>query len=84
MEFLYSKYYVAADAIDGAAQVVINTGLNVRTNFTLPENFIRPLWQATSEGKVSMKTIDSRVADVLRVSSLWDCLIILIKEMLND
>ena len=66
VEFLYSKHQVAADAVDGAAQVV-NAGLNVRTNFTLPENFIRPLRQAISEGKVSMQTIDSRVADVLRV-----------------
>ena len=66
VEFLYSKHNVAADAVDGAAQVV-NAGLNVRTNFTLPENFIRPLRQAISEGKVSMQTIDSRVADVLRV-----------------
>lgn len=69
VEFLYSKHHVAADAVDGAAQVV-NAGLNVRTNFTLPENFIRPLRQAISEGKVSMKTIDSRVADVLRVKFL--------------
>ena len=66
VEFLYSKHQVAVDAVDGAAQVV-NAGLNVRTNFTLPENFIRPLRQAISEGKVSIKTIDSRVADVLRV-----------------
>lgn len=49
VEFLYSKHQVAADAVDGAAQVV-NAGLNVRTNFTLPENFIRPLRQAISEG----------------------------------
>lgn len=69
VEFLYSKHHVAVDAVDGAAQVV-NAGLNVRTNFTLPENFIRPLRQAISEGKVSMKTIDSRVADVLRVKFL--------------
>ena len=69
VEFLYSKHHVAADAVDGAAQVV-NAGLNVRTNFTLPENFIRPLRQAISEGKVSMKTIDSRVTDVLRVKFL--------------
>lgn len=69
VEFLYSKHHVAADAVDGAAQVV-NAGLNVRTNFTLPENFIRPLRQAIGEGKVSMKTIDSRVADVLRVKFL--------------
>ncbi|WP_300704864.1 glycoside hydrolase family 3 N-terminal domain-containing protein [Bacteroides sp.] len=66
VEFLYSKHHVAADAVEGAAQVV-NAGLNVRTNFTLPENFLRPLRQAISEGKVSIKTIDSRVADVLRV-----------------
>lgn len=32
VEFLYSKHKVAADAVDGAAQV-INAGLNVRTNF---------------------------------------------------
>lgn len=69
VEFLYSKHHVAADAVDGAAQVV-NAGLNVRTNFTLPENFIRPLRQAINEGKVSTKTIDSRVADVLRVKFL--------------
>lgn len=69
VEFLYSKHHVAADAVDGAAQVV-NAGLNVRTNFTLPENFIRPLRQAIIEGKVSMSTIDSRVTDVLRVKFL--------------
>ena len=66
VEFLYSKHKVAADAVDGAAQV-INAGLNVRTNFSLPENFIYPLRHAISEGKISMQTIDSRVADVLRV-----------------
>ncbi len=33
VEFLYSKHKVAADAVDGAAQV-INAGLNVRTNFS--------------------------------------------------
>lgn len=66
VEFLYSKHKVATDAVDAAAQVV-NAGLNVRTNFTLPENFIRPLRQAISEGKISEQTIDRRVADVLRV-----------------
>ena len=66
VEFLYSKHRVAAGNVDGAAQVV-NAGLNVRTNFTLPETFIRPLRQAVAEGKVSIQTIDRRVADVLRV-----------------
>lgn len=66
VEFLYSKHKVAIDAIDAAAQVV-NAGLNVRTNFTMPENFIIPLRQAISQGKISEHTINSRVADVLRV-----------------
>uniref|UniRef100_UPI00262EA405 glycoside hydrolase family 3 protein n=1 Tax=uncultured Bacteroides sp. TaxID=162156 RepID=UPI00262EA405 len=66
VEFLYSKHRVTEDAVDGAAQVV-NAGLNVRTHFTLPEKFILPLRQAINEGKVSEQTINSRVADVLRV-----------------
>ena len=66
VEFLYSKHKVAEDAVDAAAQTV-NAGLNIRTNFTLPENFILPLRQAVNQGKVSMKTIDDRVRDILRV-----------------
>ena len=66
VEFLYSKHGVAADAVEGAAQV-INAGLNVRTNFTLPEQFILPLREAIKRGLVSESTIDSRVRDVLRV-----------------
>lgn len=66
VEFLYSKHGVSEDAVDGAAQV-INAGLNVRTNFSRPENFILPLRQAIGEGKVSEKTINDRVRDVLRV-----------------
>lgn len=66
VEFLYSKHRVAEDAVDGAAQV-INAGLNVRTNFTDPDDFIIPLREAVKRGLVSEKTLDSRVADVLRV-----------------
>lgn len=66
VEFLYSKHRVAKDAVDAAAQV-INAGLNVRTNFTPPADFILPLREAVSRGLVSEETIDSRVADVLRV-----------------
>ena len=69
VEFLYSKHKVAKDAVDAAAQVE-NAGLDVRTNFSLPENFIIPLRQAVAEGLVSMQTIDSRVSDVLRVKFL--------------
>lgn len=66
VEFMYSKHGVAKDDVEGAA-MVINAGLNVRTNFTLPENFVLPLREAISRGLVSQQTIDSRVKDVLRV-----------------
>lgn len=66
VEFLHSKHHVAEDAVDGAAQA-INAGLNVRTNFTPPEDFIMPLRQAVNEGKITRQTLDSRVRDVLRV-----------------
>ncbi len=69
VEFLDSKHKVAKDRVDAVAQTV-NAGLNVRTNFTLPETFVLPLRQAIAEGKVSLETIDSRVADVLRVKFL--------------
>ncbi|MGO4291369.1 glycoside hydrolase family 3 C-terminal domain-containing protein [Chitinophaga sp. RAB17] len=66
VEYLFSKHHVAADYKDAVRQSV-EAGLNVRTNFTPPEQFIMPLRELVKEGKVSMKTIDSRVADVLRV-----------------
>lgn len=66
VEFLYNKHRVAKDAVDAAAQVV-NAGLNVRTNFSPPEDFVLPLRKAVEQGKVSTQTIDSRVRDILRV-----------------
>ncbi|MDL2325729.1 glycoside hydrolase family 3 C-terminal domain-containing protein [Bacteroidales bacterium OttesenSCG-928-A14] len=66
VEFLYNKHKTAADATDAAAQVV-NAGLNVRTNFTLPHNFINPLREAIAQGKVSVETIDQRVREILYV-----------------
>lgn len=69
VEFMYSKHNVADDAVDAAAQAV-NAGLNIRTNFTLPQDFILPLREAVKQGKVSIHTIDSRVRDILRVKFL--------------
>ena len=37
----------------------IEAGLNVRTNFTMPQTYIMPLRDLVKEGKVSMKTLDS-------------------------
>jgi len=66
VEFLYNKHGVAEDPVDGAAQVV-NAGLNVRTNFSPPQDFILPLREAVKRGKISTQTINSRVKDILRI-----------------
>lgn len=66
VEFLYSKHHVAADYKEAVLQAV-EAGLNVRTNFTMPQTFTMPLRELIKENKISMKVIDSRVADVLRV-----------------
>jgi beta-glucosidase len=66
VEFLYNKHRVAADMKDAVRQS-INAGLNVKTNFTPPDDFILPLRELVKEGKVTMNTLDDRVRDVLRV-----------------
>src|SRR6201985_3704062 len=66
VEYLYSKHHVAGD-IKEAVRQAIEAGLNVRTNFSMPQTYIMPMRNLVNEGKVSMKTLDSRVADVLRV-----------------
>jgi beta-glucosidase len=66
VEYLYSKHGVAADMKDSVRQS-IEAGLNVKTNFTMPDDFILPLRELVKEGKVSVKTLDARVRDVLRV-----------------
>jgi len=69
VEYLYTKHRVAADMKD-AVRESINAGLNVKTNFTPPDDFILPLRELVKEGKVTMKTLDDRVRDVLRVKFL--------------
>src|SRR6266481_2915758 len=66
VEYLYSKHAVAADMKDAVRQSIA-AGLNVKTNFTKPEDFILPLRELVKEGQVPMKTLDDRVRDVLRV-----------------
>ncbi|HVQ36682.1 MAG TPA: glycoside hydrolase family 3 N-terminal domain-containing protein, partial [Pyrinomonadaceae bacterium] len=69
VEYLYNKHGVAADMKDAVRQS-IEAGLNVKTNFTAPTDFILPLRELVKEGRVSMKTLDDRVRDVLRVKFL--------------
>jgi beta-glucosidase len=66
VEFLFTKHHVVPD-YKSAVQMAIEAGLNVKTNFTSPDDYILPLRELVKEGKVSMQTLDSRVADVLRV-----------------
>lgn len=66
VEYLFTKHHVA-DTYKEAVRQVIEAGLNVRTNFTQPKTFIEPLRELIKEGSVSIKTIDQRVSDVLRV-----------------
>ena len=66
VEYLYNKHAVAADMKEAVRQSII-AGLNVKTNFTRPEDFILPLRELVREGKVPMQTLDDRVRDVLRV-----------------
>src|SRR5207237_6144759 len=69
VEYLYNKHGVAADMKDAVRQS-IEAGLNVKTNFTPPADFVLPLRELVREGKVPMKTLDDRVRDVLRVKFL--------------
>jgi beta-glucosidase len=66
VEYLYNKHAVAADMKDAVRQSIL-AGLNVKTNFTRPEDFILPLRELVKEGKVPLKILDDRVRDVLRV-----------------
>ena len=66
VEYLHNKHRVAADMKDAVRQSIM-AGLNVKTNFTSPEDFILPLRQLVKEGKVPTQILDDRVRDVLRV-----------------
>lgn len=66
VEFVQTKHHVA-DSYEEAVRQVVEAGLNVRTNFTPAEDYILPLRKLVKEGKLSMKSIDRMVADVLRV-----------------
>lgn len=66
VEYVFSKHHVAEDYKEAVRQVA-EAGLNVRTNFSQPKNFILPLRELAYEGKLSMSTLDRNVADVLRV-----------------
>ncbi|MFV0590364.1 MAG: glycoside hydrolase family 3 N-terminal domain-containing protein [Draconibacterium sp.] len=66
VEHGYTKHHVAESPKEAVRQVV-EAGMNVRTAFTPPEDFIYPLRELVRDGQVSMETLDRNVSDVLRV-----------------
>lgn len=66
VEFVQTKHHVA-DTYDEAVRQVLEAGLNVRTHFTPPSDFILPIRRLLEEKKISMATVDRRVAEVLSV-----------------
>ena len=66
VEFVHTKHQTAETYADAVRQV-LEAGLNVRTNFTPPERFVRPLRQLMAEGRIAPDVIDRRVGEVLSV-----------------
>jgi beta-glucosidase len=66
VEILYNRHHVAKDKQDAARQACL-AGLNVRTTFSPPDDYILPIRACVKDGSIPMKVIDDRVRDVLRV-----------------
>ena len=66
VEFVHRKHHVAGDYKEAVRQVA-EAGLNVRTHFTPPKDYILPLRELVNNGELSMATLDRNVRDVLRV-----------------
>jgi len=70
VEFLTLKHDVAANYKEAVRQTIM-AGLNVRTTFTPPQDYVLPLRELVKEGTVPMSVLDDRVRDVLRVK-FWE------------
>jgi len=66
VEYIESKHHVAADYPDAVRQAVA-AGLNIRTEFTMPDVFINAVRLLIKGGRLPMDVVDARVRDVLRV-----------------
>ena len=69
VEYLYMKHHTAKDMEESVLQSV-RAGLNVRCTFRSTESYVEPLRNLIKKGAISMKTIDDRVRDILRVKFL--------------
>jgi beta-glucosidase len=66
VEFIHLKHHVAPTPADAIRQSVV-AGLNIRTNFTAPEAYAKPLRELVQSGALPMAVIDERVREILRV-----------------
>ncbi|TKG96146.1 beta-glucosidase [Puteibacter caeruleilacunae] len=63
---LEGRHHIAGNKEECVYQSVM-AGLNIRTDFTIPEEFIIPLRKLVGEGKIPGNVINDRVKDILRV-----------------
>jgi beta-glucosidase len=63
---LQGRHYVAENYKE-SVYLSVMAGLNIRTNFSPPEDFILPLRELVKEGRIPMEVINERTKDVLRV-----------------
>lgn len=66
VEYIYSKHHVAED-FKGATLQAVTAGLNVWTNFAMPDAYITNVRGLVKEGKISQELLNQRVREVLRV-----------------
>lgn len=66
VEYVWEKHHVAPN-YEEAIKQCLEAGLNVRTDFTKPTDYIDPLIDAVKKGIIPMSVINKRVAEVLRV-----------------
>ncbi|WP_426330204.1 glycoside hydrolase family 3 N-terminal domain-containing protein [Pedobacter sp. R-06] len=66
VEDLFAKHHVALDTAD-AARLALTAGLNVRTEFKNPADWVRGLRRGIRNGSISMSVVNQRVKEVLRV-----------------
>ncbi len=59
-----------ADNFKECVYLSVMAGLNIRTNFNPPENYVLPLIELVNEGRIPVSVVNDRVRDVLRVKMI--------------
>lgn len=86
VEFVHTKHRVA-ETYEDAVKQVLAAGMNVRTHFTPPADFIMPIREAVKKDPAFIKIVDQRVAEVLRTKfrmGLFDSPFVENPELANE